>query len=1551
MNQISVADFFSSSKAYFIAVDTYNSPAVPDLQTPVHDVKALSAVLLKHHGFGIEPVVHKADVDRDSCIPNPLLNPGSGQLLQFLRSIVADKDDRLLIYFACHGIAMDSEGDPEGYILAADASPGQWDSFIKMSEVLRILQNLTCKHLLLILDCCYAGAFRWAGTTRGMGAEVPKTIYYEKLQQYTGNKAWQVLTSAAHDQKAIDALRLGRREPNSASMLSPFAELMVKALQTGDADSSFAMEPDGLITATELSYYLQESIFENLFKRKIDADKRQLPMLFPVINAAAGLVGKGEFLFQNPSIQQLALPSKSNTNPYKGLAAYTREDNTIFYGRQRVLTGWIDGKTDNIGLIPASRLFPLIILTGPSGIGKSSLAKAGLLAYYSGKSEIALREMRPGKTPWTSNKSTIDEIRKLEKVIVLIDQFEELITICKSADERDQFEEAVLELLNRKSIIITIRSDFENQFKDSKLFRIRTERNRIVHHIRFMLRGGGVAPITANGGKHSGFGQLTAADKIIRYRFIVPPFHRDEIEEIVIQPAAQELLEIKPADNRAHAAEKFVDRIVDDAFQNSGSLPLLSLALSELWEKREDNNLLEQAYDDFGGITGILDRKANEEYNRLNGQPEDQLLFKQLIFRMISFEGGRISKRRVYTALNGTPTDGHRVDELILNTPSRTEKIKSIALHLTNARLIKPDTDESGHPFIEPSHDALLRSWITLTKWLKEKDSHTNQTGQETIVLLRSVADAVNNGVVWANDPRLQVAKQNIGVNLNQSEEQFIRDSIRKKNYNKRIRGWSIGIAASLIMALGIFGWWQAVRSAERAKRNEALYLAASAESLTPHNAFAAIANAESLAPDEPLVYDYFLRFSKNVTNYNSIPFLVIPGKGVIRSLQFDSSRKVLQVTGDYTIAEISMDNKKVTLISFPQQIRKAIYTNAATLLVLTSTTLYKCSNGIISDSIKVKNSRTMEMFTRGNKFMVSDGETIKIFSVNNFQLEQQLEIKKEIYKICISPDATALLVVRDDYYVSRYQFIKGMWVQKDSVDTEINQSVPGDPQQMQCDRLPSIDDIQFSATGHFFSTTTCLGDRKIFETMGRCIDSVNSDAGPPANLKYEAENFGPVWAHTKDIYLTGAGNIYLNEINGNKVVRKKIYDEPAIARFGLGDSLLFFLTEDMLFHKATVNGTITTSFPLKLQPNLIEDIEIGSQNKIIIKNSNNSLQLFTADGRETGNLRTQNENEPFFEGSNNFAFSKDNRYYAACDNDYTLYVWDITRTQLLSQFEVPYGSHSFLLGGALNIIVTDDRKTELLVNNEPRVAISKKCSQQFAYNQETYPSSADGSIFLLFNDSCAQGVFDIQTKRLYKTNSWLRISTGYMNSSADTILLIDEKGKTSWWKFNHDIPVRIQPTKNVAIDSSASPKYKEILHDDFGTTFDTLILSVNNTQKILRFKFPGSPINRFIVSPTGKEFLIDLTHNGQSRFKLFNEQGKEIKEFNADRNASLSNNRYFTMEFSPDGQRIMNDASPFIETYFSLQGMKNFLRNNQPIIHDTVSWGPTFYIGPDNRE
>lgn len=818
---VNINTFFTSSKAYFIGVNEYSSAAISNLNSPRNDIERLKQVLQEKHGFVVAPIPvmgkdpnegENEEIQR--WIENPLFDPEDHELLDFLKHINVNRRERVLIYIACHGIAVNGDGDPEGYLLAKNSVPGNWDTFIKMSTVMQQLNALQSDHLLVILDCCYSGAFRWAQQTRGIGLEVPKTIYYERFRQYVQNKAWQVMTSAAHDQLALDTMRLGNRE-EAGKALSPFAEILIDALENGSADLSYgSTPPDGVITATELMFFIREQIFKHLYERNISVDKQQIPMLFSL-----GAANKGEFVFLSPgrlNDGKLRLKKQTNENPYKGLDAYTENDSLIFYGRERVLEGWEEGGVARPGLKEVISNHPLTIVTGASGCGKTSLVKAGILSVYKQHGH----QLRPGKTPYTSHAVYLREIENAaEPKILLIDQYEELITVCNDEKEREGFELLILNLIKNHKVIITIRSDFESQFKTSKLFQL---------------------------------------EDTLKSRFLVPLFLRSEIREIVEQPALQEVLEFTAITGSQKANEAFINRIIDDAFQNPGSLPLLSLTLSELYERKDDRNLLELEYNNFGGIGGILDVKVTAEYEKLTTDTAREL-FKKLIFRLISLEGGKLAKRRIFIeAIKDVP------DELQYPSAAVTKKIKEIASSLVFYRLLSSDTDENGQRFIEPVHDAFLRTSLILG-WLKIRDplqklkneDKIELNNEDKIKLLYRISDISRiynsskaeerKGYLWAKDPRLELVAKDLPDYLNVTEKVFIDDSVRlKRKSNKRTK---LLVAAALFAAFGtaLFFWFQKERLQDQVNKTEALDLLTKSDTFTPTEAIRQLEYAYSL--------------------------------------------------------------------------------------------------------------------------------------------------------------------------------------------------------------------------------------------------------------------------------------------------------------------------------------------------------------------------------------------------------------------------------------------------------------------------------------------------------------------------------------------------------------------------------------------------------------------------------------------------------------------------------------------------------------------------------
>ena len=199
-------EFAGGSYAYFIGISHYTNEGIPQLASPANDIESLQAVLQQKHGFKVIPVLLPKGNAPAKSLPNPLLDSTRQDLLDFVKNIRCEEDSRLIVYFACHGVAesITEGGNPEGFLLPSDAQLSVHSSYISMSEIHAVLSALPCRHLLIILDCCYAGAFKWTEVKRSLGAEKPLNLYYQKYRQYVSNKTRQVITSAAAEQQASD---------------------------------------------------------------------------------------------------------------------------------------------------------------------------------------------------------------------------------------------------------------------------------------------------------------------------------------------------------------------------------------------------------------------------------------------------------------------------------------------------------------------------------------------------------------------------------------------------------------------------------------------------------------------------------------------------------------------------------------------------------------------------------------------------------------------------------------------------------------------------------------------------------------------------------------------------------------------------------------------------------------------------------------------------------------------------------------------------------------------------------------------------------------------------------------------------------------------------------------------------------------------------------------------------------------------------------------------------------------------------------------------------
>ncbi len=697
---------FERSMAVVVGINSY-AHGVPPLDNAVRDATAV-ADSLERQGFEVLRLI-----DSQASL-QALTDLFSSHLPSQQPPL-----DRLLIYFAGHGLAhTDDQHQLSGFLLPADAHRDVQASYWPMASMREALRQLPCRHLLLILDCCFAGAFPHAAVRDLRPAASSTPLYVERFRHFTSHRSFQLLLSTAHDEVASDRLlSKPSQETLGDGQHSPFALALLQALQPR---SPADFNQDGLLTASELYTFLRDQLVSLL-----PAHHQQTPSLWNL-----DWHDGGEFLFCLSNVLPdlpSAAPLSKEFNPYLGLRPFSAAHRHLFFGRERVI--------ESLG--EHLRTHPLLLLCGPSGSGKSSLVHAGLLPYLSERSSWqAPTSLRPSAQPlqalasWLSSLSPGGEafssaalafrpesaskflsclLSRLPelRLLLVIDPLEELISACLENSQRTAFLHALSSILQlahpRLRTVLLLRSDFEPHFLS------------LLSATSFPL-------------------SLWNASRVT-----VPPMNRDELRRCIERPAEVRTLFYAPG---------LVERLLDDVEQMPGALPLLSVALSELFDAhlesgRGDRTLSLEDYDRLGGgIAGALQRRAEWVFSGAppplaEGQPalpclsDEQLpafqrTLRDVLLRMASPEGGELTRRRVRRA------------ELEYPHPEENARVQRALLTLEASRLIVA-SDDSG-PCVEPAHDALLTAWPRLHDWVRQ--------AQRELLLLRRISHAASE---WAH--------------------------------------------------------------------------------------------------------------------------------------------------------------------------------------------------------------------------------------------------------------------------------------------------------------------------------------------------------------------------------------------------------------------------------------------------------------------------------------------------------------------------------------------------------------------------------------------------------------------------------------------------------------------------------------------------------------------------------------------------------------------------------------------------------------------------------
>jgi WD40 repeat protein len=432
--------------------------------------------------------------------------------------------------------------------------------------------------------------------------------------------------------------------------------------------------------------------------------------------------------------------------PYKGLAPFEEADAALFFGRER-LVGELAARTVGVGLLA---------VVGASGSGKSSVIAAGLLpslqaGLLPGSDRWSTAVMRPGEHP-------LEELAALQagtpdegdRLVLVVDQFEEVFTACDDEDERSSFVDSLVSASGnpeRAVVVIGLRGDYYGHC-----------------------------------GAYPELARLLAANQVL-----VGPMSADEHRRAIELPARRAGTRVESA-----LAETLVAEIGDEP----GGLPLLSTALVELWVAQSDGWLRLEAHDRLGGVRGAVARLADSSYENLSD--EQCAAARRLLLRLVTGgEEGALARRRV------------PLSELDLEQDA---VLASVVERLTEDRLLTAHegTIEVAHETLLREWPR-FQEWLTEDAQGRELREHLTQSAKRWESTSRDAAELYRGARLsatldWASTRTQELNKlerEFVGESRAESE----RDLARQQRTNRRLKGLLAGVGALLVLAVlaGVF--------------------------------------------------------------------------------------------------------------------------------------------------------------------------------------------------------------------------------------------------------------------------------------------------------------------------------------------------------------------------------------------------------------------------------------------------------------------------------------------------------------------------------------------------------------------------------------------------------------------------------------------------------------------------------------------------------------------------------------------------------------------------
>ena len=502
-------------------------------------------------------------------------------------------------------------------------------------------------------------------------------------------------------------------------------------------------------------------------------------------------------------IEHLGPARSLDESPFPGLATFEEQDSEFFFGREAQVKQLLDKlRPGAVSDDRANDRHRFLAVVGASGSGKSSLVRAGLIpAIKSGAfldsatwPILVFRPAQVGHDPLHNLcysltnafpeigrsqdlAALIDQLRhdhrqlnwqlsailharpETARIVIVVDQFEEVFTVCQDPDSRRAFIDALVfaasEERGRVIVILSLRADF---------------------YVRCA--------------EHEQLAKLISGNQEL-----LGPLSEDQLRDAITRPADQAGCQVEPG---------LIDVLLGAMKNQTNGLPLLQFALRELWIRGKGHKLSLENYHLIGELDGALDREADRVYAHLTSAQQE--CCRQILLRMVQLGEGHADTRRRAMRRELQGFGDERTVEEVLQT-------------LVTSRLITMDGGESSQSTNEGcadiTHETLIAGWKRLAGWIEaDRDSLRTQIqlseDSAKWLLHQRDEDYLFRGARLLEAEEWRGRKK---PQLTKDEDEFLTSSITARDADRRQRElqrrhklrlarWIAGLSATITIGL-----------------------------------------------------------------------------------------------------------------------------------------------------------------------------------------------------------------------------------------------------------------------------------------------------------------------------------------------------------------------------------------------------------------------------------------------------------------------------------------------------------------------------------------------------------------------------------------------------------------------------------------------------------------------------------------------------------------------------------------------------------------------------